>query len=209
MYVPLKADVELTARRGDVSVSQRTGEVKVSSQHGDVTVDQVTGNVNVTTEHGSLHASNVTGNLAADGRLDDLTLDTIYGHGVCYGGYFWRHAAGEAAERADHPHLAHGVAVCPAGWRSDDGFRRVGGRWDRWVHYSLSTKAKDVNLRNLQGDVHINDDHGDITLECGTAAALGNLDLTTHHGDVQLRLPPTGEFPVPGGDPPWRYLQRL
>ena len=29
----------------------------------------------------------------------------------------------------------------------------------------LSTKAKDVNLRNLKGDVHISDDNGDINLE--------------------------------------------
>ena len=79
VYVPMKADVDMTARRGDVSVSQRTGDVKISAQRGDVTVDQVTGNVNVTTRHGSLHASNVTGNLAADGRLDDLALDTITG----------------------------------------------------------------------------------------------------------------------------------
>ena len=79
LYVPLKADVEVTSRRGDVSVTQRASEVKIVAQRGDVTVDQVSGNVNVTTRHGSLHAANVTGNLAADGRLDDLTLDTISG----------------------------------------------------------------------------------------------------------------------------------
>ena len=59
---------------------------------------------------------------------------------------------------------------------------------------SLSTKAKDVNFRNLKGDVHINDDHGDINLESTVAAELGNLDLTTHHGDVHLRLPPKANF---------------
>ena len=38
------------------------------------------------------------------------------------------------------------------------------------------------------------DDHGDITLECNIAAALGNMDLTTHHGNVHLRLPPKASF---------------
>ena len=71
VYVPLKADVEVTAHRGDVSVSQHTGDVKVNSQRGDVTLDQVTGNVNVTTRKGSLHASNIIGKLTAEGRLDD------------------------------------------------------------------------------------------------------------------------------------------
>ena len=72
-------NVELTANRGDISVTQHTGDVKVSSQHGDVTLDQVTGNVNVTTKKGSLHVSNVTGKVTADGRLDDLTLEAIAG----------------------------------------------------------------------------------------------------------------------------------
>jgi hypothetical protein len=59
---------------------------------------------------------------------------------------------------------------------------------------SLSTKAKDVNLRNFKGDVRINDDHGDVNLESGSAETLGNVDLTTHHGDVHLRLPAKANF---------------
>jgi DUF4097 and DUF4098 domain-containing protein YvlB len=58
----------------------------------------------------------------------------------------------------------------------------------------LSTRAKDINLRNLKGDVHISDDHGDISLESASAMTLGNLDLTTHHGDVHLQLPAKANF---------------
>ena len=79
VYVPLKANVELTAHRGDISVARRTGDVRVNSQHGDVSVDQVTGNVNVTSRKGSFAASNVNGKVTADGRLDDLTLESIRG----------------------------------------------------------------------------------------------------------------------------------
>jgi DUF4097 and DUF4098 domain-containing protein YvlB len=193
VYVPLKADVELTARRGDVSVSQRTGEVKISSQRGDVSVDQVTGNVNVTTKHGSLHASNVTGNLAADGRLDDLALDTITGTVFVTADIFGDTRLAK---------LQKGLTIRTS--RTELEFARLDGdltmdsgelEGDGLLGpFSLSTKAKDVNLRNLEGDIHINDDHGDITLECNSAAALGNLDLTTHHGNVQLRLPAKANF---------------
>ena len=193
VYVPMKADVDLTARRGDVSVSQRMGEVKVSAQRGDVTVDQVTGNVNVTTKHGSLHASNVTGNLAADGRLDDLALDTITGTVFVTADIFGDTRLAK---------LQKGLTVRTS--RTELQFARLDGdltmdsgelEGDGIVGpFSLSTKAKDVNLRNLQGDVHISNDHGDITLECNTAAGLGNLDLATHHGNVQLRLPPKANF---------------
>lgn len=193
VYVPLKADVDVTARRGDVSVTQRTGDVKVTAARGDVTLDQVTGNVNVTTKHGSLHGSNVTGNLTADGRLDDLALDTISGTVFITAEIFGDTRISK---------LQKGVTIRTS--RTELQFARLDG--DLTMDsgdlqgdglqgpISLSTKAKDVNLRNLKGDVHISDDHGDISLESTSAATLGNLDLTTHHGDVHLRLPPKANF---------------
>ena len=51
-----------------------------------------------------------------------------------------------------------------------------------------------MELRNLKGDIRINDDHGDITLESDSAAALGNIDVTTNHGDVHLQLPAKASF---------------
>jgi DUF4097 and DUF4098 domain-containing protein YvlB len=193
IYVPLKADVELTVGRGDVTVTQRSGDLKVSSQRGDVTLDQVTGNVSVTTRHGSLHASNVTGNLGADGRLDDLALDTISGAVIITADIFGDTRLSK---------LQKGVTIHTS--RTDLQFAKLDGdltmdsgdlQGDGLLGpVSLSTKAKDVSLRNLNGDVHISDDHGDINLESISATTLGNLDLTTHHGDVHLRLPAKGNF---------------
>jgi DUF4097 and DUF4098 domain-containing protein YvlB len=193
VFVPLKADVDLTARRGDVSVTQRTGEVKVNSQHGDVTLDQVTGNVNVTTRHGSLHASNVTGKLTADGRLNDLSLDTITGTVFVTADIFGDTRLSKlqqgATIRTSRTELQmarlDGDLTMDTGDLQGDGVQGP---------LSLTTRAKDVSLRNLKGDIHITDDHGDIVLESASAATLGNLDLTTHHGDVHLRLPSKANF---------------
>jgi len=193
VFVPMKADIEVTARRGDISLIQRTGDVKVSSQHGDVTLDQVTGNVIVTARHGSLHASNVTGNLAADGRLDDLVLETISGTVLVTADIFGDTQLSKlqrgAMIRTSRTELQ--FAKLDGGLTMDSGDLQGDGLLGP---LSLSTKAKDVTLRNLTGDVHVSDDHGDINLESTSAAALGNLDLTTHHGDVHLRLPPKANF---------------
>jgi DUF4097 and DUF4098 domain-containing protein YvlB len=193
VYAPLKADLELTARRGDVSVTQRTGDVKVTSQRGDVTLDQVTGNVNVTTRHGSLHVSNVSGNVNADGRLDDLALDTIAGSAFVTADIFGDTRLAKLQKgvsiRTSRTELQ--IARLDGDLTMDSGDLQGDGLLGP---ISLSTKAKDINLRNLKGDVHINDDHGDISLESGSAAGLGNLDLTTHHGDVHLRLPTKANF---------------
>ncbi len=193
VYVPLKADVELTARRGDISVTEHTGDVRVNSQRGDVNVDQVTGNVNVTSRKGSLAASNVNGKVTADGRVDDLTLESIAGPVLITADIFGdtRLAKLEkgATIRTSRTELElaklDGELTMDSGDLQGDGLQGP---------LSLSTKAKDVSLRNLKGDVHISDDHGDISLESNSAAALGNLDLTTHHGDVHLRLPAKANF---------------
>ncbi|MGA3126094.1 MAG: DUF4097 family beta strand repeat-containing protein [Candidatus Korobacteraceae bacterium] len=193
VYLPLKADLEVTARRGDVSVTQRTGEVKVVSQRGGVTIDQVTGNVNVTTRHGSLHASNVTGNLVADGRLDDLTLETISGTVLVTADIFGDTRLSKlqkgAALRTSRTELQ--FAKLDGNLTMDSGDLQGDGLLGP---LSLSTRAKDVNLRNFAGDVRIDDDHGDITLENTSASAMGNMDLTTHHGNVHLQLPAKASF---------------
>ena len=193
VFVPQKTNVDLTAQRGDVSVSQRTGEVRVNSQRGDVTLDQVTGNVNVTTQHGSLHARNVAGNLAANGRLDDLSLDTISGTVLVTADIFGDTRLSKldkgATIRTSRTDLQ--LARLDGDLTMDTGDLQGNGVQGP---FSLSTKAKDVNLRNLKGNVRINDDTGDIDLESTSAASLGNLELTTRHGDVHLRLPPKANF---------------
>jgi DUF4097 and DUF4098 domain-containing protein YvlB len=193
IFVPQKANVDLTATRGDVSVSQRTGEVRVNSQRGDVTLDQVEGDVNVTAQHGSLHASNVAGNLAVSGRLDDLSLDTISGTVLVAADIFVDTRLSKldkgATIRTSRTNLQ--LARLDGDLTMDTGDLQGNGVQGP---FSLSTKAKDVNLRNLKGDVRISDDTGDIELESTSAASLGNLELTTHHGDVHLRLPPKANF---------------
>jgi DUF4097 and DUF4098 domain-containing protein YvlB len=193
VYVPVKANVLVTAGRGGVSVSQRTGEVKVNARHGDVTVDQVAGNVTVIASKGSLHASNVTGNLTVDGRLDDLGLDSITGLVFVKGDIFGDTRLSKLEKgvtiRTSRTELQiarlDGDLAMNSGDLQGDGVQGP---------FSLSTKAKDVNLRNLRGDVHIEDDTGDINLESTSVAALGNVNLTTHHGDVRLRLPAKANF---------------
>ena len=193
VFVPLKADVELTARRGDVSVTQRTGDVKVTSQRGDVTLDQVTGNASVTTRKGSLHVSNLTGNLSSDGRLDDLALDTITGTVFVSADIFGDTRLAKLQKgvtiRTSRTELQ--MAKLDGDLTMDSGDLQGDGLLGP---VTLSTKAKDINLRNLKGDVRVTDDHGDINLESGSAAGLGNVDVTTHHGDVHLRLPSKANF---------------
>jgi DUF4097 and DUF4098 domain-containing protein YvlB len=193
IYLPLKADLEVNAGHGDVSITQRTGDIRAVVKHGDVTVDQLTGNANITARHGSLHATNVNGNLTIDGRLDDLTLDSLSGSALVTADIFGDTRLAK---------LQKGVAIRTS--RTTLEMARLDGELtmdsgdlkgeNLQGPATLTTKAKDVDLQNVRGDLHISDDHGDISLQSGPSAALGNMDLTTHHGDVHLSLPSKANF---------------
>ena len=193
IYLPMKADLEVTAGHGDVSITQRTGGIHAVVQHGDVTLDQLTGNANVSARHGSLHATNVNGNLTVDGRLDDLTLDSFSGTALVTADIFGDTRLAK---------LQKGVAIRTS--RTTLEIARLDGELtmdsgdlkadNLQGPATLTTRAKDVDLQNVKGDLRINDDHGDISLESASSATLGNIDLTTHHGDVHLRLPSRANF---------------
>jgi DUF4097 and DUF4098 domain-containing protein YvlB len=193
LYVPAKTDVDINSTHGDVSVTQRTGDVHVVAQHGDLLLDQVTGNAMVTVRHGSLHASNVTGNLTADGRLEDLVLDSIGGSAVVtadiFGDTHLSHLAKGVVVRTSRTELQ--VAKMDGDLTMDSGDLHAENLQGP---VSLTTKGKDINVRDIRGDLRITDDHGDISVESGSSATLGNLELTTHHGDVHLRLPSKAGF---------------
>ena len=77
--VPRKAAVSLAARRGDVNVSGRNGNIDISAQHSDTSVDDVTGNVKVSQEKGSVKVEQVTGDVHLDGRVNEVTVADIKG----------------------------------------------------------------------------------------------------------------------------------
>jgi len=193
VFAPEKTGVEITSRHGDTFVTQRSGDVKIDSQHGDVSLDQVSGNVRLSSHHGSLHATNVNGNLTVDGRLDDLSLDSIAGAVLVTADIFGDTKLSRlqkgAAIRTSRTELQlarlDGDLTMDSGDLQGDGL--IGP-------VSLSTKAKDIELKNLKGDVRVSDDHGDINYENASVTALGNIDLTTHHGDVHVKLSPKANF---------------
>ena len=193
IFAPAKADVEVTSRRGDISVSGRNGQVKIDSQHGDISLEELNGNVLVNSHSGSLHANNLGGNLTADGRLDDLSLNSISGAVLVTADIFGDTKLSRLLKgvtiRTSRTELQ--LARLDGDLTMDSGDLQGDGMTGP---VSLSTKAKDIDLKNLKGDLHVSDDHGDISYESASATALGNIDLATRHGDVRLKLPAKANF---------------
>ncbi|HEX8926864.1 MAG TPA: DUF4097 family beta strand repeat-containing protein [Terriglobales bacterium] len=191
--MPRNAAVELTCRRGDVTVNGRQGDVKVTVSKGDVSVNDIVGNVNVSMHGGSLHADKVNGSITGDGRFQDTILSDVSGAVTMNGDFFGDIRLSK---------LAKGIAFHSS--RTDMEIAKIDGDLSMSSGdlraekvngpFNLRTKGKDVNLENFIGDVKIVDDTGDISLQAAEKLPMGNIDVNTTHGDVRIGIPPKASF---------------
>ncbi|MFY9977201.1 MAG: DUF5668 domain-containing protein, partial [Candidatus Sulfotelmatobacter sp.] len=77
--VPRKMQVQITSRRGDVSVDDRDGEIDINSQHGDVSLENIAGNAKLNIEKGSAKIEQVTGDVHIDGHLNEVSVSDVKG----------------------------------------------------------------------------------------------------------------------------------
>ena len=191
--IPRNAPVELTCRRGDVTINGRKGDVKVSVSKGDVGMSDIEGNVTVSMHDGSLSAEKINGNITGEGRFKDTALSDVSGSVTMNGDFF-----GDIRLTK----LAKGIAFHSS--RTDMEIARIEGDLSMSSGdlraenvngpFNLRTKGKDVNLENFVGDVKIVDDTGDISLQAAEKLPIGNIDVNTTHGDVRIGIPPKASF---------------
>jgi len=188
--VPRKAPLTITSRRGDVSVSGRTGNVEVSTQHSDTSVDDITGNVKVSQEKGSVKIEQVSGDVHVDGRVNELSVSDIKGS---------VQLDGEFQESIKLERVAKTVTFKSS--RTDMELSRVGGSLDLDsddLHAEditgplhLTTRSKNIRLESVSGDVRLQDDNGTVELDMKT---LGNVQVDNRNGDVQISVPDKAGF---------------
>jgi hypothetical protein len=90
IFVPNKAAVNVSTRRGDVSVRDRVGNVKVTNSGGDISVENITGNteLSIRPAKASVRALKVNGDVSVDGRIEDTTISDVTGSVTMTGDYF-------------------------------------------------------------------------------------------------------------------------
>ena len=87
IYVPQKANVEVSTKRGDIRIAGRAGNI-ITNSHGDVTVADNAGNVNISLRRGNVRASNIKGDVSVDGRVDDTNISDVSGDVRLSGDFF-------------------------------------------------------------------------------------------------------------------------
>jgi hypothetical protein len=190
--IPRKVELHIVSRRGDVSVSGRDGDVDISNQHGDVSVEDVVGNVKLNLEKSSLKVEQITGDVHIGGRLNEVSVTDIKGAAQL---------EGEFMESVKLARISKTVAFKSS--RTDMEFSRIDGDLDLDsddlhaeqvtgpVH--LTTRSKQIRLEEVSGDVRLQNENGGVTV---SMRSLGNVQIDSRNGDVQLDIPEKAGFHV-------------
>jgi hypothetical protein len=190
--LPRKMAVQITSRRGEVSVTGRDGAVEINNQHGDVSVEDINGNVKLNIEKSSAKVEQITGDVHIDGHLNEVSVTDIKGSAQL---------DGEFQESVKLARIDKNVAFKST--RTDMEFSHLGGELDLDsddlhadqltgpVH--LTTRSKQINLAEVSGDVRLQNDNGGIEV---SMRSLGNVQIDSRNGDVQLNVPDKAGFRV-------------
>jgi hypothetical protein len=188
--LPRKVQVSITSRRGDVNVVGRDSGVDISAQHSDTSVEDVTGNVKVSQEKGSVKIEQITGDVHVEGRVNEVSVADVKGA---------VQLDGEFQESIKLARITKTVTFKSS--RTDMEFTRIEGSLDLdsdELHAEqitgplhLTTRSKNIRLDDVSGDVRLQNDNGAIEVGMRT---LGNIQIDSHNGDIQLSLPDKAGF---------------
>ena len=188
--LPRKVAVSITSRRGDVNLVGRDGGVDISAQHSDTSVEDVTGNVKVSQEKGTVKIEQITGDVHVEGRVNEVSVADVKGA---------VQLDGEFQESIKLARISKTVTFKSS--RTDMEFSRIEGSLDLdsdELHADqitgplhLNTRSKNIRLEDVSGDVRLQNDNGAIEVGMRT---LGNVQIDSHNGDIQLSLPDKAGF---------------
>jgi DUF4097 and DUF4098 domain-containing protein YvlB len=192
IYIPRKAPLTISNRRGDVSVMGRDGDLQISTQHGDVSVTDINGRISLNMERGSIKASQVSGDVTVEGRVDNTSIQDVKGAVRLTGEFF---------EGVRLSKIAKTVSFKSS--RTDMEFSSLDGDLDLdsgdlrasdlTGPMRLETRSKDVSLTGLSGDLRLKDQNGSVEVRVRKA---GSLQLENRKGDIQVFLPEKTGFEV-------------
>ena len=191
IYIPANAVVDLSTRRGDVTVRQRTGDVRIAT-HGDVAASDIKGSVQCEMRRGDVRVNNVSGDVSIDGRVDDTTVGQVAGALRLSGDFFGDMNITDIAKTVTFKSSRTDLefAKLPGSMNLQSGdltAKEIAGP------VRIQTRSKDIHLENISGDVTLENSNGSIELHAGRLP-LGNIDITNRRGEVQLTVPEKAAF---------------
>ncbi|HLH06219.1 MAG TPA: DUF4097 family beta strand repeat-containing protein [Terriglobales bacterium] len=194
IYIPAKAAVDISTRRGSITLQDRQGDVRASTTHGDVTVTNINGSVSADMRSGSITADKITGNLQVNGQVNDTNISNVNGSVRLTGEYFGQlnlaKIAGGVTFHTSRTDLELGKLDGDLTMESGDlRAREIAGP------VRLVTKSKDIHLDGVTGDVKLENENGLVEVHADKLP-LGTMNISNSNGDIKVAVPSKAQFDV-------------
>jgi hypothetical protein len=190
--IPRNAAVNITNRSGDVSVLGRDADVGISNQKGDVSITDIKGKVTLSLENSSARISQITGDVAAEGRMKDISLDSIKGAARLNGDF---------SENVELSKISKTVTLKSA--RTDIEIAKLDGDLSLDAHdlrastvtgpFRLLTKFKDIRLDGVSGDLRLENEDGAVEVQM---VKMGAIQIDNRRSDISIYLPDKASFQI-------------
>ena len=190
IYVPQKANVEVSTKRGDIRIAGRAGNI-ITNSHGDVTVADNAGNVNISLRRGNVRASNIKGDVSVDGRVDDTNISDVSGDVRLSGDFFGQMNLAKVAKSVTFHSSRTDMQMA----RLDGDLTMESGDLRARAitgPMHLATRAKDIHLEDVSGNLKIDNSNGVVEYRAGRS--LGDVEINNQRGTVQVTLPEHAAF---------------
>ena len=191
--LPAAAAIDANLKRGDLTVSGRTGALTAQSNHGDYQISDVTGNITLRGDHGDATVNNVRGDVQLHGNFDDVTLGNINGR-LDLDGEFTGDANIHQIDGAFHFHTSRtdlqAARILDQLTLGDGNLHVVSAAGP----FQLRTHDYSVELINVSGDINVSNSNDNVDIT--PANPLGNIHVDNRSGSSKVTLPANAGFVI-------------
>jgi DUF4097 and DUF4098 domain-containing protein YvlB len=191
LQLPRQIALSMSTRRGNLTVSQRDGNVDLATDHGNVTAEGVRGTATLHLRSGSVTVKDVTGNVQVDGEVEDGTISDVTGMLDFNAGYNGNVQLSHIGRQLRFKSVRTDLQLAKLEGEINMGHgdlraSSVAGP------LKLNTRSNEVHLEDISGEVDVENRNG--LVEIRPVAPLGNIDINNVRGGIQLDLPGNASF---------------
>jgi DUF4097 and DUF4098 domain-containing protein YvlB len=191
LQLPKQIALSMSTRHGNLSVSQRDGNVDLSTDRGNLSAENVKGATFLHIRHGSVNVKDVTGNVQVDGEVEDGTVSDVTGTLEFNAGYNGNVQLSHIGQRLHFKSVRTDLQLAKL-----DGEISMGHGDLRATSLAgpvkLNTRSNEVHLEDVSGEIEVENRNG--LVEIRPKAPLGNIDVNNVRGGIELEMPPAAGF---------------
>lgn len=190
LQLPRQIALSLATRRGNLSVTQREGNVDLATDHGNASVEQVKGYATLRL-NGDVTVKDVTGNVQIEGSVDDANISDVNGSLEFNAGYNGNVQLARVSQKLHLKSIRTDLQLAKL-----DGEFELGQGDLRGTSITgpvkVTTRSNEVHLEDVSGDVTV--ENRNRVVELKAKAPLGAIDISNFHSGIELNLPENAGF---------------